>query len=200
MDNNKELVGERLIETFGNDSQACVAKKLHTSQGNVSKWESGKALPSTDNLLLIANTYNVSIDWLLGVSDSKTLIRTPKIDTYEACVKTLLNLTQHGAISELSEKEHQFLVKDPILLRLLPKGLSLRQMDIEFYNKWIESKLSLFSDTAVLYAWTWDQEEINYGLSEAESELELLGVYAKAAKIADEFDKSMADSEPHDGE
>lgn len=199
MDTNKELVGERLRETFGNDSQECIAKKLHTSQGNVSKWVSGKALPSTDNLLLISNTYEVSIDWLLGVSDCKTQIRVPKTDTYESSVRTMLSLVQHGAISEISGKENTFSVKDPVLLRLIPKGLSLRQVDTGFYKKWLESKLSLFADAEVLYAWTWDQEEIDYGLYEAESELELLTVYTKAAKIEDEYNDATADSEP-DGE
>ena len=199
MDTNKELVGERLRETFGNDSQECVAQKLNTSQGNVSKWVSGKALPSTDNLLLISNTYKVSIDWLLGVSDCKTPTRVPKTDTYESSVKTMLSLVQHEAISEISGEEHLFSIKDPVLLRLLPKGLSLRHMDTDFYNKWLESKLSLFSDAEVLYAWTWDQESISYDLCEAENESDLLSVYTKAAKIADEFDKSMADLES-DGE
>ena len=68
----KELLKARLAETFENDTQEVVARKLMTTQGNVSKWLNGQ-IPTTDNLLSISKAYKVSVDWLLGISDEKEI-------------------------------------------------------------------------------------------------------------------------------
>ena len=68
----KELLKARLAETFENDTQEVVARKLMTTQGNVSKWLNGQ-IPTTDNLLSISKAYKVSGDWLLGISDEKEI-------------------------------------------------------------------------------------------------------------------------------
>jgi len=46
-------------------SQEALAEKLNTSRQTISKWESGKSLPSIDNLILIRNVFNVSYEELL---------------------------------------------------------------------------------------------------------------------------------------
>ena len=73
MDNLKEILPGRLREAFGKDTQETVARKLVTQQGTVSKWISGTVIPPTDVLLLIAEAYKVSVDWLLGISDEKEI-------------------------------------------------------------------------------------------------------------------------------
>lgn len=47
------------------------ALKVGVSQGNITDWKTGRAKPSTDALLKIARTYNISVDYLLGNSDYK---------------------------------------------------------------------------------------------------------------------------------
>lgn len=47
-------------------SQFDVAETLHVSRQAISKWESGNTLPSTDNLKLLSNLYDVSVDFLLN--------------------------------------------------------------------------------------------------------------------------------------
>ena len=42
------------------------------SKQSASKWEAGINLPSISNLFDIAETFNVSIDYLLGLSDTPT--------------------------------------------------------------------------------------------------------------------------------
>ncbi|MEG0295909.1 MAG: helix-turn-helix transcriptional regulator [Clostridium sp.] len=46
-------------------SQEVLAEKLNTSRQAISKWENGQGYPETEKLLLIGNTFNVSIDYLL---------------------------------------------------------------------------------------------------------------------------------------
>ena len=47
-------------------SQFDVAETLHVSRQAISKWESGNSVPSADNLKLLSNLYDVSVDFLLN--------------------------------------------------------------------------------------------------------------------------------------
>ncbi len=201
METDKELVGKRLRETFGESSQKDVADILCTSQGNISKWIAGKAYPSTDNLLLISKHYNVSIDWLLGLSDRKDITTLPKSLSYESCTATLLNLIQRDALARPDEKNKKetYIIKDPLLSELVNKGLSLRKTDDDFYNTWLESRLTLFRDTKVLYAFAWADESVCYSMVDANTESDWLGAYKDAADVEEEYNVEMGDDELPEG-
>lgn len=47
-------------------SQDAVAEKIGVSRQAVSKWERAEAAPDTDNLIALANLYNISVDELLN--------------------------------------------------------------------------------------------------------------------------------------
>ena len=47
-------------------SQSKVAKKINTSHQNVSRWESGKILPSIDFCVKLADLYDITLDELVG--------------------------------------------------------------------------------------------------------------------------------------
>lgn len=47
-------------------SQSAVAKKINTSHQNISRWESGKILPSIDFCIKLADLYGISLDDLVG--------------------------------------------------------------------------------------------------------------------------------------
>ena len=47
-------------------SQLDISKELCINQSKLSKYESGKLEPNLETLGLLANHYEVSIDWLLG--------------------------------------------------------------------------------------------------------------------------------------
>lgn len=47
-------------------SQEALADKLGVSRQAISKWETGTTSPEIDKLLLLANEFNVSTDWLLS--------------------------------------------------------------------------------------------------------------------------------------
>lgn len=50
-------------------SQKEVAEKVGMGATSYYRYESGKFLPQADVLIKLANTYNVSTDYLLGLSD-----------------------------------------------------------------------------------------------------------------------------------
>ena len=50
-------------------TQQELADKIHTSRDCVSYWETGKRLIPMDKAILIADTFNVTIDYVLGRSD-----------------------------------------------------------------------------------------------------------------------------------
>lgn len=96
---NKELSVKRLNEIFNGEPQRATASRLHTTQGNVSKWKSGEAKPTTEFLLDISTVYEVSIDWILGLTDNK---KTTDIDiealTYEQVIKVLDRLLEYNSL------------------------------------------------------------------------------------------------------
>ena len=50
-------------------SQTQLGKKLNVTQAGVAKWEAGTREPSLDVLLAIAQYFNVTTDYLLGLED-----------------------------------------------------------------------------------------------------------------------------------
>lgn len=57
-------------------SQEVLAEKLGLSRQSISKWERAEASPDTDNLIALAQVYNMTLDELLGNGES-----TPKKET-----------------------------------------------------------------------------------------------------------------------
>ena len=68
---DKKLIAERIkkLRKTLNMTQTELATKLETNQAAVSAWELGDRLPGTEFLYKMATEFNVSIDWLLGLSD-----------------------------------------------------------------------------------------------------------------------------------
>ncbi len=46
-------------------SQEEFGEKLGLSRQSISKWETGEAIPDVDNLILLSQKYDISIDYLL---------------------------------------------------------------------------------------------------------------------------------------
>ena len=68
MKNNfaERLKQMRLEKEIG---QVEFAKQIGVSKGVISLWENGLREPKLSNLILIARFFNVSIDYLAGLSD-----------------------------------------------------------------------------------------------------------------------------------
>ena len=53
------------LRTEKNITQAKLAEQLHVSRQTVSKWETGEAISSIDNLKRISSYYNVPLEYLV---------------------------------------------------------------------------------------------------------------------------------------
>lgn len=69
------MIGERLqeIRKDHGDTQQTLADKLNVSLYAVRCWEQGKSAPSHETLVAICRLYQVSADYLLGLSDDDPL-------------------------------------------------------------------------------------------------------------------------------
>ncbi|MGE4341601.1 MAG: helix-turn-helix domain-containing protein [Bacilli bacterium] len=61
-------------------SQEDLADKLGISRQAISKWERAEASPDTDNLILLARLYEVSLDELLSTDDKDEEIKAEVVD------------------------------------------------------------------------------------------------------------------------
>ena len=67
------MIGQRIkeIRTDHKMSQTELAAKIKVSQQTITKWETGKAEPSSSALESIAKYFNVITDYLLGLTDQR---------------------------------------------------------------------------------------------------------------------------------
>lgn len=63
-----ETFKEVLKRVSGNKKNKEIADQLHVSEPKISRWFNGSAIPSTTDLLVIAETYGCSVDELLGLA------------------------------------------------------------------------------------------------------------------------------------
>ena len=57
------------IRTDRNLTQEQFGKLLNTSQDTVSLWEKGKSTPNADQIICLAETFQISCDYILGLID-----------------------------------------------------------------------------------------------------------------------------------
>lgn len=93
------------------------AKKIGYNDGAiVAMWENGSSISYNKKLYQIAEEYNVSVEWLQGKTENKSIKETPdpKIEGVSDAKKALL-----GAIDSLSDEQCR---------KLLPIVLSAKQV------------------------------------------------------------------------
>ncbi|MDE6658588.1 MAG: helix-turn-helix domain-containing protein, partial [Eubacterium sp.] len=61
----------KLIRVINDYTQLKVQMETGISQSMLSKYESGDLLPTTENLMILANFYNTSLDFLMDLTDQK---------------------------------------------------------------------------------------------------------------------------------
>lgn len=104
------MLNERLREARKqkNYSQEYVAEKIHTSRQTVLRWENGTSVPSVEIIKELAKLYDVSINYLLEISD----------DNKES-------IQESSNISDLPLKEHQSEYRHDTFLFLILSILSV---------------------------------------------------------------------------
>ena len=73
----------KLLRREAGLSQQDFAKQLGTSKSSINMYERGERQPNFETLELIADYFNVDIDYLLGRTDKTTKIIDPSITTIE---------------------------------------------------------------------------------------------------------------------
>lgn len=93
---NAQLLCSRLKELRSslNLTQKEFADKIGASTVSISSYEIGAKTPSLDMLLTIAKTFNVSIDWLCGISDVSN--QAGEIKTYSELIRSLLSILDNA--------------------------------------------------------------------------------------------------------
>lgn len=72
-------------------TQAELADKLGADTKQISRWESGTGVPHGDRLVDIAQILNVSVDYLLGISDEPTIrVRVDNLSIEEMAIISAL--------------------------------------------------------------------------------------------------------------
>ena len=61
----------KLIRVLNDFTQLKVQMDTGISQSAISKYENGEALPTIDNLMLLADYYHTSLDFLMGLTDER---------------------------------------------------------------------------------------------------------------------------------
>ena len=68
---DRRTLGERIrqLRTDAGIGQNKLAEDLHVSNASISYWETAKQDPSAEAIFKIAQYFNVSADYLLGITD-----------------------------------------------------------------------------------------------------------------------------------
>ena len=144
-----EIMKERLTKTFAGETQEVTARRLSTTQGNVSKWKSGSQVPTPDMLLTISKAYKVSVlEKLTYEQIAKVFDRLIDNNTIE--IPNLVDVaSENGLMAEPSEdgepqeKDPIFdsdyiKVKDRLLAYIMRRRLRLKEIDLEMLDTWRE--------------------------------------------------------------
>lgn len=82
------VILERIFALMNESGKSDYAIRKETGIKNsvISEWRAGRSNPSTNTIITLANYFNVSADYILGLSDEKTTLKKavpmeqPKID------------------------------------------------------------------------------------------------------------------------
>lgn len=184
----KRIEVARIIELMDGCTQDAFYQKTGVTQSDLSKILSGSAL-SADNILKITTAYDVSADWLLGISDDRKPTQVPAAITAEAilsepnitpdivCAMITKILEDTDATFEtVKRNEIQFVPEDPFILNREPYTDPYREtkaeaeyLSIMFPNHW------KFDEEAVKEGMASDDEDIRDAWSNVIDDARLAG-------------------------
>lgn len=73
-----------------------LSKRIGVDDSAIHQWQVAKFMPSTDNLIKIADFFNVPIDYMLGLNDSAVLVR---FEPPKSFIEQLTSLMQEKHIT-----------------------------------------------------------------------------------------------------
>lgn len=82
MNTNFANVLQSLIETSGK-TQNLISKELNIPRQQLSNWKTGYIEPNIDNLILLANYFNITVDELIGRSEQAIELKEHNFTTQQ---------------------------------------------------------------------------------------------------------------------
>ena len=167
---NENVISSRIKElrTSLKLTQNQFAKTLNISTVSISSYETGSKTPSLDMIITIAKKYNVSLDWLCGLSDKSP--STSVVSTYSDIIKVLTAIADNstlnielafdtpeyydglydnapllGAIRFDDSKITAFFHEWKDMLRLLKNGTIKKSL----YKLWLEDQLEKYNEPII---------------------------------------------------
>ena len=120
------------LRTSSGYTQADIAEKLGISKSTISMYENGNREPDFETLELIADFFNVDIDYLLGRTDKTTLLP-----------ETIGSYYLNEDARELAE----FMFKNPEYKVLFDASRKVKKEDIAFVKQMIDRMRGDSDDT-----------------------------------------------------
>ena len=98
-------------------SQEELADKLGISRQAVSKWERAEASPDTDNLILLAKLYGITLDELLNAEDAKDLaLENQESDQLEEVVENKKEEPKENKKEEIKDDDEELSPRNKMIL------------------------------------------------------------------------------------
>lgn len=120
----------KLLRTKSGLSQQELADKLNISKSSVNMYERGERQPNFETLEIIADFFNVDIDYLLGRTDKTTLL--PE---------------SYYFINDDARELAQFMFENPEYKVLFDASRKVKKEDIEFVKQMIDRMRGDSDDT-----------------------------------------------------
>ncbi|MBE6157617.1 MAG: helix-turn-helix transcriptional regulator [Firmicutes bacterium] len=79
-----------------NITQVRLSVAIEVSQETISAYEAGKALPSAETLIKMANFLNTSVDYLLDLTDNSLAVKDMKSNSYDELISIYNRLDSEG--------------------------------------------------------------------------------------------------------
>ncbi len=94
MENVKENLSKNLIRlrTKNKMTQADLARKINYTDKSISKWENGDSTPPIDVIKLLADTYGITVDYLLSANANDNMDKIYKNDKSSNTNKIIITL------------------------------------------------------------------------------------------------------------
>ena len=121
---NVEVFKEVLKRVSGNKSNKAIAEDLFISEVKVSNWFTGRSIPTTSDLLTIANTYKCSVDELLGLNE----LKDDATYTFGDFIRIIHVLWKNDKIDILPVDGVYFPWDDFISMKQEPNGVSVLEV------------------------------------------------------------------------
>lgn len=143
-------------------TQRDLAKAINTTATSISAYETGLKIPSISIVKKIAEYFNVSLDWLCGVSDNQS---NNGITTYADIIKLLILIEQHINLNLdfTTERIYDSLiecatiyVRDKTIQSFIKEWKKVQELhsdntiDDDLYQLWIDKQLKQYSQPILI--------------------------------------------------